>query len=128
MTDKLEGSTPAGRARSATPKRNAPKTAPAKPKRKSEPPTVTEHVYVGKTLAQFFVLRRQFFAITAIELSHGIKFSMATARSIRPNAFNSACPIGPNFERCSEVAGMGAVNHIISWRGVRCTINSVHCI
>jgi hypothetical protein len=36
MADKLEGSTPEGRTRSASPK-----PAPAKPKRKSEPPTVT---------------------------------------------------------------------------------------
>lgn len=46
MADKLEGSTPAGRTRSATPTSDAPKPAPAKhvpakPRRKSEPPTDT---------------------------------------------------------------------------------------
>ena len=108
MTDKLEGSMPAGRTRSATPKPNAPKTAPAKPKRKSEPPTATEHVYVGKTLAQFFVLRRQFFAITAIELSHGIKFSMATARSIRPTLQGKlGCALDRDSESGLRIMGAG---------------------
>ena len=41
MADKLEGSTPEGRTRSASLKPAVPKPAPAKPKRKSEPPTVT---------------------------------------------------------------------------------------
>lgn len=41
MADKLEGSTPASRARSAKPKPEAHKPTPAKPKRKSEPPTDT---------------------------------------------------------------------------------------
>ena len=41
MADKLEGSTPAGGTRRATPKPAVPKPALAKPKRKSEPPTDT---------------------------------------------------------------------------------------
>lgn len=41
MADKLEGNTSAGRTRSATPKTVSPKPTPAKPKRKSEPPTET---------------------------------------------------------------------------------------
>ena len=41
MADKLEGSTPEGRTRSASLKPAVPKPAPAKPKRKSEPPTET---------------------------------------------------------------------------------------
>jgi hypothetical protein len=41
MADKLEGSTPEGRTRSATPKPAVPKPAPAKARRKSEPPTET---------------------------------------------------------------------------------------
>ena len=41
MADKLEDSTPASRARSAKPKPEAHKPTPAKPKRKSKPPTQT---------------------------------------------------------------------------------------
>lgn len=41
MADKLEGGTPATRTRGAKPKHEAPKPTPAKPKRKSEPPTDT---------------------------------------------------------------------------------------
>jgi hypothetical protein len=54
MTDDLEGNTPLGRSRSNEPKQAKPKpvttkAAPDKPKRKSEPPTVTDDL-TGKFL------------------------------------------------------------------------------
>jgi Large polyvalent protein-associated domain 7 len=49
MADKLEGTAPAGRSRSAAPKPVSPKAAPAKPRRKSETPTITDDL-TGKFL------------------------------------------------------------------------------
>jgi hypothetical protein len=54
MADELEGSTPSGRSRAITPKQVkpkpvTPKTTPAKTKRKSEPPTITDDL-TGKFL------------------------------------------------------------------------------
>jgi Large polyvalent protein-associated domain 7 len=54
MADELEGNAPSGRSRSVTrkqvkPKPVTPKTAPEKPKRKSEPPTITDDL-TGKFL------------------------------------------------------------------------------
>jgi Large polyvalent protein-associated domain 7 len=49
MADKLEGTVPAGRSRSAAPKPVAPKAAPAKPRRKSGTPTITDDL-TGKFL------------------------------------------------------------------------------
>ena len=54
MADELEGSTPSGRSRTITPKQVkpkpvTPKTTPAKTKRKSEPPTITDDL-TGKFL------------------------------------------------------------------------------
>ena len=42
MSDKLEGNSPSGRSRSTEPKPVSPKAAPARPKRKSEAPTITD--------------------------------------------------------------------------------------
>ena len=42
MSDKLEGNAPSGRSRSTEPKPVSPKAAPARPKRKSEAPTITD--------------------------------------------------------------------------------------
>ena len=49
MSDKLEGGNVDGRVRSATSRPNAPKPAPAKPKRKAETPTITDDL-TGKFL------------------------------------------------------------------------------
>lgn len=49
MRDKLEGDAPSGQSRAATPKPVIPKRAPAKPKRKTETPTVTDDL-TGKFL------------------------------------------------------------------------------
>ena len=49
MADKLEGDTTAGRSRAATPKSAAPASTRAKPKRKAEPPTITDDL-TGKFL------------------------------------------------------------------------------
>ncbi len=49
MADEHEGNTPAGRSRTARPKSVTPKATPEKPKRKSEPPTVTDDL-TGKFL------------------------------------------------------------------------------
>lgn len=49
MADELEGSTPSGRSRAAMPKPVKEKAAPVKPKRKSEPPTITDDL-TGKFL------------------------------------------------------------------------------
>lgn len=49
MADKLEGSSTAGRSRSATPKPVAPKPAHAKPRRNAETPTITDDL-TGKFL------------------------------------------------------------------------------
>jgi hypothetical protein len=54
MADELEGNAPSGRSRAVTrkqvkPKTVAPKVAPEKPKRKSEPPTITDDL-TGKFL------------------------------------------------------------------------------
>lgn len=49
MADELEGTTPSGRSRTAKPKPVPAKAAPVKPKRKSEPPTVTDDL-AGKFL------------------------------------------------------------------------------
>lgn len=49
MADDLEGSTPSGRSRTTKPKPVSTKAAPEKPKRKSEPPTITDDL-TGKFL------------------------------------------------------------------------------
>jgi hypothetical protein len=49
MADDLEGNTPSGRSRTAKPKPVAPKATAEKPKRKSEPPTITDDL-TGKFL------------------------------------------------------------------------------
>jgi ribonuclease HI len=49
MADKLEGNAPSGRLRSTEPKPVSPKAAPARPKRKSETPTITDDL-TGKFL------------------------------------------------------------------------------
>lgn len=49
MADKLEGNTPSGRSRTATPKPIIQKVAPEKPKRKAEAPTITDDL-TGKFL------------------------------------------------------------------------------
>ena len=49
MADELEGSAPSGRSRTARPKPVTAKAAPIKPRRKSEPPTVTDDL-TGKFL------------------------------------------------------------------------------
>ncbi len=49
MADKLEGDTTAGRSRAAKPKSAAPASTRAKPKRKAEPPTITDDL-TGKFL------------------------------------------------------------------------------
>lgn len=49
MADEPEGSAPSGRSRTAKPKPVAAKAAPEKPKRKSEPPTITDD-FTGKFL------------------------------------------------------------------------------
>ena len=49
MADKLEGNAPSGRSRSTEPKPVSSKEAPAKPKRKSETPTITDDL-TGKFL------------------------------------------------------------------------------
>src|SRR3546814_10439126 len=49
MADELEGSAPSGRSRTAKATPVTPKPAPAKPKRKSEPPTITDDL-TGKFL------------------------------------------------------------------------------
>ena len=49
MADELEGSAPSGRSRTAKPMPVTPKPAPAKPRRKSETPTVTDDL-TGKFL------------------------------------------------------------------------------
>ena len=49
MADKLEGDTTAGQSRAATPKSAAPASTRAKPKRKAEPPTITDDL-TGKFL------------------------------------------------------------------------------
>lgn len=49
MTDELEGNAPSGRSRTAKPKPVTAKAAPAKPKRKSEPLTITDDL-TGKFL------------------------------------------------------------------------------
>ena len=49
MTNEVEGNSPAGRSRTARPKPVAHKATPEKPKRKSEPPTVTDDL-TGKFL------------------------------------------------------------------------------
>lgn len=49
MSDKLEGNAPSGRSRSTEPKPVSPKAAPARPKRKSETPTITDDL-TGKFL------------------------------------------------------------------------------
>ena len=49
MADELDGNAPAARSRTTKPKPVTPKTAPEKPKRKSEPPTITDDL-TGKFL------------------------------------------------------------------------------
>jgi len=49
MADELDGNTPSGRSRTASPKPVTPKAAPEKPKRKSETPTITDDL-TGKFL------------------------------------------------------------------------------
>lgn len=49
MADELEGNTPSGRSRTAKPKPVTPKAASEKPRRKSEPPTITDDL-TGKFL------------------------------------------------------------------------------
>ena len=49
MADELEGNTPSGRSRTAKPKPVTPKAAPEKPRRKSEPTTITDDL-TGKFL------------------------------------------------------------------------------
>lgn len=49
MADELEGNTPSGGSRVATPKPVKAKASPEKPKRKSEPPTITDDL-IGKFL------------------------------------------------------------------------------
>jgi hypothetical protein len=49
MADELEGNTPSGRSRTATSKPVTPKATAEKPKRKSEPPTITDDL-TGKFL------------------------------------------------------------------------------
>jgi hypothetical protein len=49
MADELEGNTPSGRSRTAKPKPVTPKATAEKPKRKSEPPTITDNL-AGKFL------------------------------------------------------------------------------
>ena len=49
MADELDGNAPSGRSRTAKPKPVAPKAAPEKPRRKSEPPTITDDL-TGKFL------------------------------------------------------------------------------
>ena len=49
MADELDGSTPSGRSRAATPKPDVPKPTPIKPRRKAEPPTLTDDL-TGKFL------------------------------------------------------------------------------
>ena len=49
MADELEGNTPSGRSRIMKPKATTPKAAPEKPRRKSEPPTITDDL-TGKFL------------------------------------------------------------------------------
>jgi Large polyvalent protein-associated domain 7 len=49
MADELEGNTPSGRSRTAKPKPVTPKATAEKPKRKSEPPTITDDL-TGKFL------------------------------------------------------------------------------
>ena len=49
MADELEGSAPSARSRAATPKPDVPKPTPIKPRRKAEPPTLTDDL-TGKFL------------------------------------------------------------------------------
>ncbi len=49
MADETDGNAPSGRSRVAKPKTVAPKAAPEKPRRKSEPPTITDDL-TGKFL------------------------------------------------------------------------------